>query len=155
MSQHEIAYSERRRSSRSTRVLAGHRFPYQEDMSLVKDDLEAATPGDLNWLEDIELLVEDGVPAVFDRYNNSFLKIYFAIPKGARTRSPARFSSRTCSQRAAPTASAESAAHGSPARARALGLRLGDGRSDWAAPVLEGWERPGTEPGPQGAASWS
>ena len=53
-------------------------------MSLVEDvDLEAATPGDdLNWLEDIELLEEDGVPAVFDRYSNSFLKIYFAIPEG-------------------------------------------------------------------------
>ena len=28
------------------------------------------------------LLEEDGVPAVFDRYSNSFLKIYFAIPEG-------------------------------------------------------------------------
>ena len=64
--------------------LAGRRFPYQEDMSLVQDiDLLAATPGeDINWLEDIELLEEDGVPAVFDRYSNSFLKIYFAIPSG-------------------------------------------------------------------------
>ena len=64
--------------------LAGRRFPYQEDMSLVKDvDLLAATPGeDLNWLEDVELLEEDGVPAVFDRYSNSFLKIYFPIPAG-------------------------------------------------------------------------
>jgi len=64
--------------------LAGHRFPYQEDIALVENvDLEAATPGpDLNWLEDVELLEEDGVPAVFDRYSNSFLKIYFAIPKG-------------------------------------------------------------------------
>jgi hypothetical protein len=64
--------------------LAGRRFPYQEDLALVEDvDLDAATPGpDLNWLEDVELLEEDGVPAVFDRYSNSFLKIYFAIPKG-------------------------------------------------------------------------
>ena len=64
--------------------LAGHRFPYQEDMSLVEDvDLLAATPGeDINWLEDVELLEEDGVPAVFDRYSNSFLKIYFPIPEG-------------------------------------------------------------------------
>ena len=64
--------------------LSGKRFPYQEDMSLVEDiDLMAATPGeDINWLEDIELLVEDGVPAVFDRYSNSFLKIYFPIPAG-------------------------------------------------------------------------
>jgi hypothetical protein len=64
--------------------LAGHRFPYQEDIGLVEDvDLVAATPGeDINWLEDVQLLTEDGVPAVFDRYSNSFLKIYFPIPAG-------------------------------------------------------------------------
>ena len=64
--------------------LAGHRFPYQEDITLVEDvDLEAATPGeDLNWLEDVHLLEEDEMPAVFDRYSNSFLKIYFPIPEG-------------------------------------------------------------------------
>ena len=64
--------------------LAGKRFPYQEDIALVDDvDLLAATPGpDLNWLEDVALLEEDGVPAVFDRYSNSFLKIYFPIPEG-------------------------------------------------------------------------
>jgi hypothetical protein len=64
--------------------LSGKRFPYQEDISLVEDvDLMAATPGeDINWLEDITLLEEDGVPAVFDRYSNSFLKIYFDIPPG-------------------------------------------------------------------------
>ncbi|HEY7660813.1 MAG TPA: hypothetical protein VIC58_09480 [Actinomycetota bacterium] len=65
--------------------LAGHRFPYQEDASLLDDiDLEALTPGeDLNWLEDVHLLEEDGVPAVFDRYSSSFLKIYFPIPEGS------------------------------------------------------------------------
>ncbi len=64
--------------------LSGKRFPYQEDPSLVEDiDLLASTPGeDINWLEDVRLLVEDGVPAVFDRYSNSFLKIYFPIPAG-------------------------------------------------------------------------
>jgi hypothetical protein len=64
--------------------LAGKRFPYQEDIALVDDvDLLAATPGpDLNWLEDVALLEEEGVPAVFDRYSNSFLKIYFPIPVG-------------------------------------------------------------------------
>jgi hypothetical protein len=64
--------------------LAGRRFPYQENMSLVEDvDLLAATPGqDINWLEDVTLLEEDGIPAVFDRYSNSFLKIYFDIPGG-------------------------------------------------------------------------
>ena len=64
--------------------LAGKRFPYQEDASLIEDvDLMAATPGeDINWLEDVELLMEDGMPAVFDRYSNSFLKLYFPIPAG-------------------------------------------------------------------------
>jgi hypothetical protein len=64
--------------------LSGRRFPYQEDISLVEEvDLLAATPGeDINWLEDITLLAEDGVPAVFDRYSTSFLKIYFPIPPG-------------------------------------------------------------------------
>jgi hypothetical protein len=64
--------------------LSGRRFPYQEDISLVESvDLDAATPGqDTNWLEDIELLEEEGTPAVFDRYSNAFLKIYFPIPEG-------------------------------------------------------------------------
>jgi hypothetical protein len=54
-------------SSLDAEYLAGRRFPYQEDIALV---------------EDVELLLEDGVPAVFDRYSNSFLKIYFPIPAG-------------------------------------------------------------------------
>jgi hypothetical protein len=64
--------------------LSGHSYPYQHDLSVVEDiDLMAATPGpDLNRLEDIHLLIEDGVPAVFDRYSNSFLKIHFPIPAG-------------------------------------------------------------------------
>lgn len=68
----------------SAEYLSGKRFPYQEDISTIEDvDLLESTPGqDLNWLEDITLLVEDGVPAVFDRYSNSFVKIYFEIPKG-------------------------------------------------------------------------
>src|SRR6202044_2674923 len=64
--------------------LSGKRFDYQSDASLVEDvDLLAATPGeDINWLEDVTLLQEDGVPAVFDRYSNAFIKIYFEIPAG-------------------------------------------------------------------------
>jgi hypothetical protein len=64
--------------------LSGQRFAYQEDIALVEDvDLEAATPGkDINWLEDVELLEEEGTPAVFDRNSNAFLKIYFPIPAG-------------------------------------------------------------------------
>jgi hypothetical protein len=81
----DMAYAEPEKiQSIDAEFLAGHRFPYQEDMSLVEDvDLDAATPGqDINWLEDIELLLEEGTPAVFDRYSNSFLKIYFPIPAG-------------------------------------------------------------------------
>jgi hypothetical protein len=65
-------------------VLSGKRYPYQENASLLEDvDLEASTPGDdINWLEDITLLVEEGTPAVFDRYSNAFIKIYFPIPEG-------------------------------------------------------------------------
>ena len=64
--------------------LSGRRFSYQENIGEVEDiDLMAATPGpDLNWLEDVELLEEEGTPAVFDRYSNSFIKIHFAIPAG-------------------------------------------------------------------------
>jgi hypothetical protein len=66
--------------------LSGRRFAYQEDISLVEDvDLVAATPGeDINWLEDVTLLEEEGVPSVFDRYSNSFIKIYFPIPDERR-----------------------------------------------------------------------
>jgi hypothetical protein len=64
--------------------LSGRRFSYQENLAEVEDiDLMAATPGpDLNWLEDVELLQEEGTPAVFDRYSNSFVRIYFPIPAG-------------------------------------------------------------------------
>ena len=64
--------------------LSGKRQAYQENISELDDvDLEAATPGqDINWLEDVELLEEEGTPAVFDRYSNSFVRIYFDIPEG-------------------------------------------------------------------------
>jgi hypothetical protein len=64
--------------------LSGRRYPYQEDRALSQGvDLLAGTPGgDINWLEDVTLLQEMGVPAVFDRYSNAFLKIYFDIPAG-------------------------------------------------------------------------
>ena len=85
MTSRELAYSEPEKiRSIDAEYLAGKRFPYQEDIALVEGvDLLALTPGeDLNWLEDVTLLEEDGVPAVFDRYSNSFLKLYFAIPEG-------------------------------------------------------------------------
>jgi hypothetical protein len=76
--------AEERHITIDAETLSGQRFAYQEDISLVEDiDLLAATPGkDINWLEDITLLEEEGTPAVFDRYSNSFLKIYFEIPDG-------------------------------------------------------------------------
>jgi hypothetical protein len=79
-----LADPPRRRRGIDAEELAGQRFPYQEDPSLLTDvDLMAATPGDdINWLEDIHLLEEDGMPAVFDRYSNAFLKIYFPIAPG-------------------------------------------------------------------------
>jgi hypothetical protein len=76
--------TEERHITIDAETLSGRRFPYQEDMSLIEDvDLLAATPGkDINWLEDVTLLEEEGTPAVFDRYSNSFIRIYFPIPAG-------------------------------------------------------------------------
>ena len=71
--------------------LSGKRFPYQEDISVVEDiDLEAATPGkDLNWLEDIELLEEEGTPSSTATRTRSCASTSRS-PRAARTRSPAR-----------------------------------------------------------------
>ena len=82
--EHQLPKEPEKIVSIDAEYLSGKRFPYQEDLSLVEDvDLMAATPGDdLNWLEDVELLEEEGTPAVFDRYSNSFIKIYFPIPDG-------------------------------------------------------------------------
>jgi len=82
--QHQLPKEPEKIVSIDAEYLSGKRFPYQEDPSLIEDvDLMAATPGeDLNWLEDVELLEEEGTPAVFDRYSNSFIKIYFPIPDG-------------------------------------------------------------------------
>ena len=125
--------------------LSGRRFPYQEDLALVEDvDLEAATPGgDINWLEDIELLIEDGVPAVFDRYSNSFLKIYFAIPEGRENELARKVLVKHLQS------------------GNSYGIQLKEKHTkfpqpelgpwvqhsktvgaDWHAPVLEGWEPP-------------
>jgi hypothetical protein len=125
--------------------LAGHRFPYQEDISLVEDvDLLAATPGDdINWLEDVELLQEEGTPAVFDRYSNSFLKIYFPIPAGSENelarkvlikhlQSGNSYGIRLKEKHAKfPQPELGSWVEGS----RTVG-------TDWKPPVLEGWEPP-------------
>ncbi len=125
--------------------LSGHRFPYQEDVALVEDvDLLAATPGeDINWLEDIELLVEEGTPAVFDRYSNSFLRIYFDIPVGreneiarkvliAHLQAGNSYGIRLKEQHAKfPQPELGPWVEGSRT-----------GGEDWRPPVLEGWEPP-------------
>jgi hypothetical protein len=125
--------------------LSGHRFPYQEDASLVENiDLQAATPGqDINWLEDVELLEEEGTPAVFDRYSNSFLKIYFPIPEGreneiarkvliAHLQAGNSYGIRLKEQH---TKFPQPELGPWVEKSRTVG-------GDWRAPVLEGWEPP-------------
>jgi hypothetical protein len=125
--------------------LSGHRFPYQEDISLVEDiDLLAATPGaDINWLEDIHLLVEDGVPAVFDRYSNSFLKIYFPIPPGREDEIARKVLIRHL-QSGNSYGIALKAKHAKfPQPELGSWVEASDTvGADWRPPVLEGWEAP-------------
>ena len=125
--------------------LSGQRFPYQEDIGLVEEiDLHAATPGeDINWLEDIELLEEEGMPAVFDRYSNSFLKIYFPIPPG-REDEIARKVLIKHLQSGNSYGIVLKAKHAKFPQPE-LGSWVEDSAtvgSDWRPPVLEGWEAP-------------
>jgi hypothetical protein len=125
--------------------LSGERFPYQEDIALVEHiDLEAATPGqDINWLEDIELLIEEGTPAVFDRYSNSFLKIYFPIPEGRENE---------IARRVLIAHLQAGSSYGIRLKEKhckfpqpELGPWVEGSRTvgeDWRPPVLEGWEPP-------------
>ena len=134
-----------RHRSIDAETLSGRRYAYQEDPSLVEDvDLLAATPGeDINWLEDVELLTEDGEPAVFDRYSNAFLKIYFPIPAGRKDEYARKVLVKHLQS------------------GNSYGIQLKDKHakfpqpqlgpwvdssptvgSDWHAPVLEGWEPP-------------
>lgn len=143
---HELAYKEPEKiKSLDAEFLAGRRFAYQEDMSLIEDvDLLAATPGeDINWLEDIHLLVEEGMPAVFDRYSNSFLKIYFPIPEGREDE---------IARKVLITHLTSGNSYGIQLKQihckfpqPELGPWVeGSGTvgTDWQPPVLEGWERP-------------
>jgi hypothetical protein len=125
--------------------LAGKRFPYQEDVSLVEDiDLMAATPGeDINWLEDITLLVEDGVPAVFDRYSNSFLKIYFDIPAGREDEIARKV--LICHLQSGNSYGIVLKEQHTKFPQPVLGSWVEDSETvgtDYKAPVLEGWEAP-------------
>jgi hypothetical protein len=125
--------------------LAGKRFPYQEDISLVESvDLDAATPGgDINWLEDVTLLQEMGVPAVFDRYSNAFLKIYFDIPAG-REDELARKVLITHLQSGNSYGIQMKAKHAKFPQPE-LGPWVAGSKTvgtDYSPPVLEGWESP-------------
>src|SRR6201986_4391006 len=125
--------------------LSGRRLSYQEEMSEVEGiDLDAATPGgDLNWLEDIHLLQEEGVPAVFDRYSNSFLKIYFPIPEGREDEIARKVlikhlqdgNSYGIQLKEKHTKFAQPELGSWVAGSRTVG-------SDWQAPGLEGWGAP-------------
>ena len=143
---HELAYKEPEKiRSIDAEELSGQRFPYQEERSLVEDvDLVAATPGaDINWLEDVELLEEEGLPAVFDRYSNSFLKIYFPIPAGRENE---------LARKVLITHLQSGNSYGIQLKERhckfpqpELGPWVEESRvvgTDWKPPVLEGWEPP-------------
>lgn len=125
--------------------LSGKRFPYQEDISEIEEiDLMDLTPGaDLNWLEDVELLEEEGTPAVFDRYSNSFLKIYFDIPKGRENEIARKvlMAHLTAGNSYGIRLKDTHAKFPQPA----LGPWVEDSKTvgaDWKPPVLEGWEPP-------------
>ena len=146
MSSHDLAYAEPEKiKSIDAEFLSGHRFPYQEDISLVEEiDLMAATPGeDINWLEDIALLEEDGMPAVFDRYSNAFLKIYFPIPEGREDE---------IARKVLVTHLTSGNSYGIQLKERhtkfpqpELGPWVEDSKTvgaDYTPPVLEGWEKP-------------
>ena len=125
--------------------LSGRRWDYQEDVSLVEDvDLLAATPGeDINWLEDIELLQEDGVPAVFDRYSNAFLKIYFDIPAGRENELARKVLIKHLQSGNSYGIQLKEAHTKFPQPE--LGPWIQGSRTvgtDWQPPVLEGWEPP-------------
>ena len=143
---HHLAYEEPEKiKSIDAEFLAGHRFPYQEDISLVEGvDLEASTPGDdINWLEDIELLQEDGTPAVFDRYSNSFIKIHFPIPAG-RENEIARKVLMTHLQSGNSYGIQLKEIHCKFPQPE-LGPWVEGSKTvgtDWKPPVLEGWEAP-------------
>ena len=93
----------------------------------------------------MELLQEEGTPAVFDRYSNAFLKIYFPIPEGreneiARKVLIAHLQAGNSYgiQLKEPTPSSPQPELGPWVEgSRTVG-------EDWQPPVLEGWERAGS-----------
>jgi len=129
MSGHELAYSEPEKiRSIDSEFLSGKRYPYQENRSLV---------------EDVALLEEDGVPAVFDRYSNAFLKLYFEIPRGREDELARKVLMKhlTSGNSYGIQLKEKHCKFSQPE----LGPWVEGSRtvgSDWQPPVLEGWERP-------------
>ena len=84
------------------------------------------------------------MPAVFDRYSNSFLKIYFPIPAGREDEIARKVLMKHLIERQLLRHPAEGAAREvRPADARARGSR--DPRPSGPTgprPTLEGWEKP-------------
>jgi hypothetical protein len=143
---HDIAYTEPEKTkSIDAEFLSGKRFPYQEDISLVEGvDLDALTPGeDINWLEDVELLEEDGIPAVFDRYSNSFLKIYFPIPEGRENELARKVLMKHLTSGNSYGIQLKEIHCKFPQPE--LGSWVEETKTvgtDWSPPVLEGWDKP-------------
>ena len=144
--EHHLAYREPEKiKSIDAEFLSGRRFPYQEDPSLLEDvDLVALTPGDdLNWLEDVHLLEEDGVPAVFDRYSNCFIKIYFPIPEGREDEIARKVLIRHLQQGNSYGILLKEAHTKFPQPELGPWVEGSDTvGADWHPPVLEGWEPP-------------
>ena len=74
------------RSARGSSVARGlllaaqvARERWQEREAAMGGPIEEALP---RMDVEVSLLEEDGTPAVFDRYSNAFIKIYFPIPEG-------------------------------------------------------------------------
>ena len=131
----------------------GQHIGYRYDVNLVPDYalltpflkkyIETMGWRDLNWLEDIHMLEEDGIPAVFDRYSNSFLRIYFEIPEGREDELARKVLMKHL---------ISGNSYGIQLKEKhckfhqvELGPWVADSRSvgdNYTAPVLEGWEAP-------------
>jgi hypothetical protein len=97
---------------------------------------------DINWLEDITLLQEDGHAGGLRPYSNCFIKIHFPIPPGRETRSLARVLIKHLQSGNSYGHPPQGASLQVPAaRARALGGGVADSRTDWE-PGARGWEPP-------------
>ena len=129
---HDLAYSEPEKiKSIDAEFLAGKRFEYQEDASLVEDiDLDASTPGDdINWLEDIELLAGGRHSGRLRSLLELLHQDLLPDPCGTRERARPQGADQApaVGQLLRHPAQGE-ALQVPPARARPLGRRLEDGR---------------------------